>query len=122
MVSGMLAPIRIQHPRAPFYFAIQRQLLRQVYSRQDKELTVNVPGGRRSAGMVLSCVTVCHSLTGSTAEGKLQPGDQVLLINSTVVDDLSVERAADIIRCGSSSPAGMRWQRAEWRGVGMGSH
>ncbi|NWI67254.1 FRPD1 protein, partial [Todus mexicanus] len=35
---------------------------------------------------------------GSTAEGKLQPGDQLLLINSTAVDNLSVEQAADIIR------------------------
>ncbi|XP_057286466.1 FERM and PDZ domain-containing protein 1 isoform X1 [Pezoporus wallicus] len=43
-------------------------------------------------------LTIASVTAGSTAEGKLQPGDQVLLINSTVVDDLSVERAADIIR------------------------
>ncbi|XP_061218606.1 FERM and PDZ domain-containing protein 1 isoform X2 [Neopsephotus bourkii] len=43
-------------------------------------------------------LTIASVTPGSTAEGKLQPGDQVLLINSTVVDDLSVERAADIIR------------------------
>ncbi|NWR65068.1 FRPD1 protein, partial [Bucorvus abyssinicus] len=43
-------------------------------------------------------LTIASVTAGSTAEGKLQPGDQLLLINSTVVDDLSVERAADIIR------------------------
>ncbi|KAM9507312.1 FERM and PDZ domain-containing protein 1 isoform 2-T4 [Guaruba guarouba] len=43
-------------------------------------------------------LTIASVTAGSTAEGKLQPGDQILLINSTVVDDLSVERAADIIR------------------------
>ncbi|NWS45583.1 FRPD1 protein, partial [Probosciger aterrimus] len=43
-------------------------------------------------------LTIASVTAGSTAEGKLQPGDQVLLINSTLVDDLSVERAADIIR------------------------
>ncbi|NXK76987.1 FRPD1 protein, partial [Amazona guildingii] len=43
-------------------------------------------------------LTIASVTAGSTAEGKLQPGDQVVLINSTVVDDLSVERAADIIR------------------------
>uniref|UniRef100_A0A8V5H3V1 Uncharacterized protein n=1 Tax=Melopsittacus undulatus TaxID=13146 RepID=A0A8V5H3V1_MELUD len=43
-------------------------------------------------------LTIASVTAGSTADGKLQPGDQVLLINSTVVDDLSVERAADIIR------------------------
>ncbi|NWH77463.1 FRPD1 protein, partial [Piaya cayana] len=43
-------------------------------------------------------LTIASVTAGSTAEGKLQPGDQLLLINSKVVDDLSVERAADIIR------------------------
>ncbi|KAM6104792.1 FERM and PDZ domain-containing protein 1 [Pterocles gutturalis] len=43
-------------------------------------------------------LTIASVTAGSTAEGKLQPGDQLLLINSTAVDDLSVERAADIIR------------------------
>lgn len=36
---------------------------------------------------------------GSTADGKLQPGDQLLMINSSAVDGLSVERAASLIRC-----------------------
>ncbi|NXJ99714.1 FRPD1 protein, partial [Corythaixoides concolor] len=44
-------------------------------------------------------LTIASVTAGSTAEGKLQPGDQLLLINSTKVDDMSVERAADIIRC-----------------------
>ncbi|NXD87810.1 FRPD1 protein, partial [Halcyon senegalensis] len=43
-------------------------------------------------------LTIASVTAGSTAEGKLQPGDQLLLINSTTVDDVSVERAADIIR------------------------
>uniref|UniRef100_A0A8C8BKL8 FERM and PDZ domain containing 1 n=1 Tax=Otus sunia TaxID=257818 RepID=A0A8C8BKL8_9STRI len=43
-------------------------------------------------------LTIASVTAGSTAEGKLQPGDQLLLINSTAVDDVSVERAADIIR------------------------
>ncbi|NXG94317.1 FRPD1 protein, partial [Stercorarius parasiticus] len=43
-------------------------------------------------------LTIASVTAGSTAEGKLQPGDQLLMINSTAVDDASVERAADIIR------------------------
>ncbi|NXL06746.1 FRPD1 protein, partial [Mesembrinibis cayennensis] len=43
-------------------------------------------------------LTIASVTAGSTAEGKLQPGDQLLLINSTAVDDVSVERAAEIIR------------------------
>ncbi|NXU50820.1 FRPD1 protein, partial [Turnix velox] len=43
-------------------------------------------------------LTIASVTAGSTAEGKLQPGDQLLMINSTAVDDMPVERAADIIR------------------------
>ncbi|NWQ96782.1 FRPD1 protein, partial [Burhinus bistriatus] len=43
-------------------------------------------------------LTIASVTAGSTADGKLQPGDQLLLINSIAVDDVSVERAADIIR------------------------
>ncbi|XP_059690416.1 FERM and PDZ domain-containing protein 1 [Gavia stellata] len=43
-------------------------------------------------------LTIASVTAGSTSEGKLQPGDQLLLINSTAVDDVSVEQAADIIR------------------------
>ncbi|NWW12871.1 FRPD1 protein, partial [Oreocharis arfaki] len=43
-------------------------------------------------------LTIASVTAGSTAEGKLQPGDQLLMINSTAVDDVSVERAASIIR------------------------
>ncbi|NXX86235.1 FRPD1 protein, partial [Urocolius indicus] len=43
-------------------------------------------------------LTIASVTAGSTAEGKLQPGDQLLQINSTAVDDVSVEAAADIIR------------------------
>ncbi|NXG21513.1 FRPD1 protein, partial [Grallaria varia] len=43
-------------------------------------------------------LTIASVAAGSTAEGKLQPGDQLLLINSRAVDDVSVERAASIIR------------------------
>ncbi|NXY09421.1 FRPD1 protein, partial [Pteruthius melanotis] len=43
-------------------------------------------------------LTIASVTAGSTADGKLQPGDQLLKINSSAVDDLSVERAASIIR------------------------
>ncbi|NXP40126.1 FRPD1 protein, partial [Leiothrix lutea] len=43
-------------------------------------------------------LTIASVTAGSTAEGKLQPGDQLVRINSTTVHDLSVERAAGIIR------------------------
>ncbi|XP_074935371.1 FERM and PDZ domain-containing protein 1 isoform X1 [Phalacrocorax aristotelis] len=43
-------------------------------------------------------LTIASVTAGSTAEGKLQTGDQLLLINSTMVDNVSVEQAADIIR------------------------
>ncbi|NXP51656.1 FRPD1 protein, partial [Heliornis fulica] len=43
-------------------------------------------------------LTIASVTAGSTAEGKLQPGDQLLRINCTAVNDVSVERAADIIR------------------------
>ncbi|NXQ33784.1 FRPD1 protein, partial [Alaudala cheleensis] len=44
-------------------------------------------------------LTIASVTPGVTAEGKLQPGDQILMINSSTVHDLSVERAAGIIRC-----------------------
>ncbi|NXR98346.1 FRPD1 protein, partial [Oxylabes madagascariensis] len=47
-------------------------------------------------------LTIASVTAGVTAEGKLQPGDQLLKINSTTVHDLSVERAASIIRCAVS--------------------
>ncbi|TRZ14815.1 hypothetical protein HGM15179_012310 [Zosterops borbonicus] len=43
-------------------------------------------------------LTIASVTAGSTAEGKLQPGDQLVRINSTTVHDLSVERVAGIIR------------------------
>ncbi|XP_063277756.1 FERM and PDZ domain-containing protein 1 isoform X2 [Prinia subflava] len=43
-------------------------------------------------------LTIASVTPGSTAEGKLQPGDQLLTINSTTVHSVSVERAASIIR------------------------
>ncbi|XP_014745428.1 PREDICTED: FERM and PDZ domain-containing protein 1 [Sturnus vulgaris] len=43
-------------------------------------------------------LTIASVTAGSTAEGKLQPGDQLLAINSSSVDGVSVERAAGIIR------------------------
>ncbi|XP_023800494.1 FERM and PDZ domain-containing protein 1-like [Cyanistes caeruleus] len=43
-------------------------------------------------------LTIASVTAGSTAEGKLQPGDQLLAINSSSVDSVSVERAASIIR------------------------
>ncbi|XP_053859739.1 FERM and PDZ domain-containing protein 1 [Vidua macroura] len=43
-------------------------------------------------------LTIASVTAGSTADGKLQPGDQLLMINSSTVDGLSVERAASLIR------------------------
>ncbi|OXB62606.1 hypothetical protein ASZ78_009391 [Callipepla squamata] len=43
-------------------------------------------------------LTIASVTAGSTADGKLLPGDQVLRINHTLVEDLSIERVADIIR------------------------
>ncbi|NWZ83369.1 FRPD1 protein, partial [Poecile atricapillus] len=43
-------------------------------------------------------LTIASVTAGVTAEGKLQPGDQLLTINSSSVDSVSVERAASIIR------------------------
>ncbi|NWU87209.1 FRPD1 protein, partial [Onychorhynchus coronatus] len=43
-------------------------------------------------------LTIASVTAGSAAEGKLQPGDQLLRISSRAVEDLSVERAASIIR------------------------
>ncbi|XP_037981856.1 FERM and PDZ domain-containing protein 1 [Motacilla alba alba] len=43
-------------------------------------------------------LTIASVTAGSTADGKLQPGDQLLAINSSAVDSLSVERAASLIR------------------------
>ncbi|NWV30658.1 FRPD1 protein, partial [Grantiella picta] len=43
-------------------------------------------------------LTIASVTAGSTAEGKLLPGDQLLMINSSTVGDVSVERAASIIR------------------------
>lgn len=52
--SDTPAGIRAQHPLAPFYFAIQRQLLRQMGAGWEKELAVSVLSGRRSANVVVS--------------------------------------------------------------------
>ncbi|XP_068033488.1 FERM and PDZ domain-containing protein 1 [Anomalospiza imberbis] len=43
-------------------------------------------------------LTIASVTAGSTADGKLQPGDQLLMINSSAVEGLSVERAASLIR------------------------
>ncbi|XP_064592636.1 FERM and PDZ domain-containing protein 1 isoform X2 [Zonotrichia leucophrys gambelii] len=43
-------------------------------------------------------LTIASVTAGSTADGKLQPGDQLIMINSSTVEGLSVERAASLIR------------------------
>ncbi|XP_059347965.1 FERM and PDZ domain-containing protein 1 [Ammospiza nelsoni] len=43
-------------------------------------------------------LTIASITAGSTADGKLQPGDQLIMINSSTVEGLSVERAASLIR------------------------
>lgn len=42
-------------------------------------------------------------LTGGCAHGKLFPGDQILQVNNEPVEDLSYERAADLLRYKMSS-------------------
>ncbi|NWZ02752.1 FRPD1 protein, partial [Loxia curvirostra] len=49
-------------------------------------------------------LTIASVTAGSTADGKLQPGDQLLMINSSAVEGLSVERAASLIRCVTRVP------------------
>ncbi|XP_013801683.1 FERM and PDZ domain-containing protein 1 [Apteryx mantelli] len=43
-------------------------------------------------------LTIASVTAGSTADGKLLPGDQILRINTTAVEDISIEHAGDIIR------------------------
>ncbi|XP_075458911.1 FERM and PDZ domain-containing protein 1 isoform X1 [Ascaphus truei] len=43
-------------------------------------------------------LTVTAVTTGSPAEGKLLPGDQILRINNENVENISVEQAADMVR------------------------
>uniref|UniRef100_A0A8C5P8I1 FERM and PDZ domain containing 1 n=1 Tax=Leptobrachium leishanense TaxID=445787 RepID=A0A8C5P8I1_9ANUR len=43
-------------------------------------------------------LTVTAVTSGSPAEGKLLPGDQILRINNENVENISVERAADMVR------------------------
>ncbi|NWZ14601.1 FRPD1 protein, partial [Agelaius phoeniceus] len=43
-------------------------------------------------------LTIASVTAGSTADGKLQPGDQLVMINSSTVEGLSVERAASLLR------------------------
>jgi len=43
------------------------------------------------------CVCVCVCV-GSPADGILYPGDQVLQINDTVLEDLSTEQVENILR------------------------
>uniref|UniRef100_A0A803YLG1 FERM and PDZ domain containing 1 n=1 Tax=Meleagris gallopavo TaxID=9103 RepID=A0A803YLG1_MELGA len=43
-------------------------------------------------------LTIASVTAGSTADGKLLPGDQLIRINSTTVEDMSIERVSDIIR------------------------
>ncbi|XP_048786779.1 FERM and PDZ domain-containing protein 1 isoform X2 [Lagopus muta] len=43
-------------------------------------------------------LTIASVTAGSTADGKLLPGDQLIRINSTMVEDMSIERVSDIIR------------------------
>ncbi|NXD45795.1 FRPD1 protein, partial [Copsychus sechellarum] len=58
-------------------------------------------------------LTIASVTAGVTAEGKLQPGDQLLAINSSTVDSATVERAASIIRWagGTGGTRGHRGRR-----------
>lgn len=46
--------------------------------------------------------------TGGCAHGKLFPGDQILQVNNKPAEDLSYERAVDILRY-KMSPVIQRW-------------
>ncbi|KAL4641758.1 FERM and PDZ domain-containing protein 1-like [Arapaima gigas] len=67
------------------------------------KLTVKIPRDIQldSLGFEVSTqlpLLVAEVTAGSPAEGRLLPGDQVLMINNIVADDLSTEQAAKIIR------------------------
>uniref|UniRef100_A0A7M4FYM9 FERM and PDZ domain containing 1 n=1 Tax=Crocodylus porosus TaxID=8502 RepID=A0A7M4FYM9_CROPO len=47
-------------------------------------------------------LTITSVAAGSTADGKILPGDQILKINSEAVEGISIEKTADIIRYGES--------------------
>ncbi|XP_065405835.1 FERM and PDZ domain-containing protein 1 isoform X4 [Chrysemys picta bellii] len=42
--------------------------------------------------------TIASVAAGSTADGKLLPGDHILTINNEAVEDISIEQAADLLR------------------------
>ncbi|XP_053887234.1 FERM and PDZ domain-containing protein 1 isoform X1 [Malaclemys terrapin pileata] len=42
--------------------------------------------------------TITSVAAGSTADGKLLPGDHILTINNEAVEDISIEQAADLLR------------------------
>ncbi|XP_067409446.1 FERM and PDZ domain-containing protein 1 isoform X2 [Emydura macquarii macquarii] len=43
-------------------------------------------------------LAITSVVAGSTADGKLLPGDQILMINNEAVEDVSIEQAADLLR------------------------
>uniref|UniRef100_A0A8C0G5U9 FERM and PDZ domain containing 1 n=1 Tax=Chelonoidis abingdonii TaxID=106734 RepID=A0A8C0G5U9_CHEAB len=43
-------------------------------------------------------LTIASVAAGSTADGKLLPGDHILMINNEAVEDISIEQAADLLR------------------------
>uniref|UniRef100_A0A8C3XK74 FERM and PDZ domain containing 1 n=1 Tax=Chelydra serpentina TaxID=8475 RepID=A0A8C3XK74_CHESE len=43
-------------------------------------------------------LTIASVAAGSTADGKLLPGDHILAINNEAVEDISIEQAADLLR------------------------
>ncbi|XP_043828044.1 FERM and PDZ domain-containing protein 1 isoform X2 [Dromiciops gliroides] len=61
----------------------------------DRDVFLGDYGFHISQSLPLSISSV---ITGSTADGKLLPGDQILRMNNQSVDDLSYEQALDILR------------------------
>ncbi|XP_031792833.1 FERM and PDZ domain-containing protein 1 isoform X1 [Sarcophilus harrisii] len=61
----------------------------------DRDVFLGDYGFHISQNLPLSVSSV---ITGSTADGKLLPGDQILRMNNQAVDDLSYEQALDILR------------------------
>ncbi|XP_068941379.1 FERM and PDZ domain-containing protein 1 isoform X2 [Petaurus breviceps papuanus] len=61
----------------------------------DRDVFLGDYGFHISQSLPLSISSV---ITGSTADGKLLPGDQILRMNNQSVEDLSYEQALDILR------------------------
>ena len=61
-------------------------------------LSDSVPIGFHSDFVcVCVCVCTCMCLTGGPADGRLLPGDQLLKVNNTTVEDLPPDQVQEMI-------------------------